>query len=207
MKTNSILISEKKKILKYNPKNDIYEWELNFEHRVTGISRIEDYVFVTTSSNWGLQSTNLIYFDSGEKLWTKNEVFYSVHIVGDKLVYANKTKYFCGIKLKTGQNIFNIRSPFKWWTTPKTMLLNGRFYLYSSKLVFLLNLENGSISESKLPNKLNLKEINFVLDEFQININNLPSAGGDAHVFIGDAGGVGDGGVDAGGGDAGGGDA
>lgn len=53
MKTNSIIISEKKKVLKYSPKNDAFEWELNFNHRVTGISRIDDYVFVTTSSNWG----------------------------------------------------------------------------------------------------------------------------------------------------------
>jgi hypothetical protein len=42
--------------------------------------------------------------------------------------------------------------------------------------------------------------MSLVLDEFQININNLPSAGGDAHVYMGDAGGA-----DAGGGDAGGG--
>ena len=81
MKTNSIIISEKKKVLKYNPKNDAFEWELNFNHRVTGISRIDDYVFVTTSSNWGKQSTNLIYFESGEKLWTKDEIFYSIHII------------------------------------------------------------------------------------------------------------------------------
>jgi hypothetical protein len=80
------------------------------------------------------------------------------------------------------------------------MLLNGKFYLYTSKQVFLLNLENGSVSESKLPNKLNLKEINLVLDEFQININNLPSAGSDAHVYMGDAGVADGGGGDAGGG-------
>ena len=42
--------------------------------------------------------------------------------------------------------------------------------------------------------------MSLVLDEFQININNLPSAGGGAHVYMGDAGGA-----DAGGGDAGGG--
>jgi len=208
MKTNSIIISEKKKVLKYSPKNDAFKWELNFKHRVTGISRIDDYVFVTTSSNWGKQSTNLIYFESGEILWTKDEIFYSIHIIDDLIIYANKTKHFCGINLKTGVNIFSTKSPFKWWATPKTMLLNRQFYLYTSNKVFLLNLKNGSISESKLPNKLDPKEISLVLDEFQININNLPSAngGGDAHAFIGDASGGDVGGGDAGvGGDAGGG--
>jgi hypothetical protein len=204
MKTSSILISEKKKVFKYNPENDVFEWKLDFKQKVSAISRIEDYVFVTTSSNWGVQSTNLINFDSGEKLWTKDEVFYSVHIISDVLIYANKNKNYCGINLKTGKNIFSIGSPFKWWSTPKTMLLNGKFYLYTSKQVFLLNLENGSVSESKLPNKLNLKEISLVLDEFQININNLPSAGGDAHVYMGDSGVADGGGGDAGGGGGGG---
>ena len=200
MKTSSILISEKKKVFKYDPENDVFEWKLDFKHKVSAISRIEDYVFVTTSSNWGVQSTNLIDFDSGEKLWIKDEIFYSVHIISDVLIYSNKNKYYCGINLKTGENIFSIKSPFKWWFSPKTILLNGRFYLYTSKQVFLLNLENGSVSESSLPNKLNPKEMSLVLDEFQININNLPSAGGDAHVYMSDAGGA-----DAGGGDAGGG--
>jgi len=205
MKSNSILISEKKKVLKYNPKNDIFEWKLDLEYEVSGISRIDDHVFVTTSSIWGIQSTNLICFDSGEKLWTKDEVFYSVHIVSDTLIYKNKNKYYSGINMKTGENVFSIKSPFKWWSTPKTMLLNGRFYLYNSKQVFLLNLENGLISESKLPNKLNLKEMNLVLDEFQININNLPS-NDSGHMIMGDSGGGDSGGGDSGGGDAGGGE-
>ncbi|MGB1971208.1 MAG: hypothetical protein ACPHSE_01815 [Flavobacteriaceae bacterium] len=198
MKSNSILISEKKKVLKYCPQKDVYQWEVDIEFKVTGISRIDDYVFVTSSSNWGVQMTSLIDFSNGQILWTINDIFYSVHIIDDLLIYTCKSKYYTGINIKTGVKQFSTKSPFKWWVSPKSMLLNGSFYLYSSKKVFLLNRTNGTVSESKLPHKLKLKEMNFVLDEFQININHIPSAGGDAQ-YYGDVGG------DAGGGDAGGG--
>lgn len=201
MKTTSILFSVNKKIFKYSSKNDTYEWELEFDYRVYGISRIDNHVFVTTYSNWGKQFTNLVDFNTGKLLWTMNEIFYSVHIVDEVLIYVNKKKYFTGINLKTGEGIFSVKSPIK-FTTGKSILLNGKFYIYSSRKTFLLDIKNGKTSESKLPYKLNPKEMGIVLDEFQININNLPSAGGDAsYAFIGDAGGG-----DAGGGDAGGGD-
>ena len=41
MKSKSILISEKN-IRKYNPSNDIFEWEHEFEYKISGISRIDD---------------------------------------------------------------------------------------------------------------------------------------------------------------------
>ena len=53
MKSNSILFSEKNLMFKYNTKNDNYEWDLEFEYNVYGIVRIDNYVFVTTYSNWG----------------------------------------------------------------------------------------------------------------------------------------------------------
>ena len=53
MKSNSILFSEKKKLVKYNASKDVSEWELDFEYKIYGISRIDNYVFVTTYSNWG----------------------------------------------------------------------------------------------------------------------------------------------------------
>jgi hypothetical protein len=40
MKTSSILISEKKKVFKYNPENDVFEWKLDFKQKVSAISRI-----------------------------------------------------------------------------------------------------------------------------------------------------------------------
>ena len=84
-------------------------------------------------------------------------------------------------------------------------LLQKQFYLIINTIsiiqkndVYTLNLTNGKLSESRLPNKINPKEIGLVLDEFQININNLPSAGGDdGAMYVGDVGGG-----DAGGGDA-----
>ena len=202
MKSNSILFSEKKKLVKYNASKDVSEWELDFEYKIYGVSRIDNYVFVTTYSNWGTTYTSLVAFDSGKKLWTLEEIFYSVHIIGDKLIYKDKKKYFNGIDINSGKNIFNTKPPFK-WSTPKAMLLDSKFFLYNSKKTCQLNLENGEYTETKLPRKLDPSEIVFILDEFQININNMPQGGGDAgqYYMMGD---VGSGG-DAGGGDGGGG--
>ena len=94
MKSNSILFSEKKKLVKYNPSKYSSEWELDFEYNVYGISRIDNYVFVTTYSNWGTTYTSLVEFDTGNKLWTLKEIFYTVHIIGDKIIYKDKKKYF-----------------------------------------------------------------------------------------------------------------
>ena len=84
----------------------------------------------------------------------------------------------------------------------KAILLNNKYYIYNSKKVYTLNLTNGKLSESRLPNKINPKEIGLVLDEFQINTNNLPSAGGDdGAMYVGDVGGGDAGGSDSGGGE------
>ena len=199
MKSNSILFSEKKKLVKYNASKDVSELEFDFEYKIYGISRIDNYVFVTTYSNWGTTYISLVAFDSGKKLWTLEEIFYSVHIIGDKLIYKDKKKCFNGIDINSGRNIFNTKPPFK-WSTPKAMLLDGKFFLYNSKKICQLNLENGEYSETKLPRKLDPSEIVFVLDEFQININNMAQQGGDAgqYYMMGDSGGG-----DAGGGDGG----
>lgn len=201
MKSNSILFSEKKKLVKYNASKDVSELEFDFEYKIYGISRIDNYVFVTTYSNWGTTYISLVAFDSGKKLWTLEEIFYSVHIIGDKLIYKDKKKCFNGIDINSGKNIFNTKPPFK-WSTPKAMLLDGKFFLYNSKKTCQLNLENGEYSETKLPRKIDPSEIVFVLDEFQININNMAQQGGDAgqYYIMGDSGGG-----DAGGGDGGGG--
>ena len=201
MKSNSILFSEKKKLVKYNASKDVSELEFDFEYKIYGISRIDNYVFVTTYSNWGTTYTSLVAFDSGKKLWTLEEIFYSVHIIGDKLIYKDKKKCFNGIDINSGRNIFNTKPPFK-WSTPKAMLLDGKFFLYNSKKTCQLNIENGEYSETKLPRKIDPSEIVFVLDEFQININNMAQQGGDAgqYYIMGDSGGG-----DAGGGDGGGG--
>ena len=67
-------------------------------------------------------------------------------------------------------------------------------------------MDNGKLTESKLPERLNAKELvsGFILDEFQININNIPSSDS-GHLIMGDTAGADIGVGDAGGGDAGGG--
>ena len=198
--SNSILFSEEKKVVKYNSKDNNYEWELDFSHKVFGLSRVDNYVFVTTYSNWGKSFSHIIDFENGKLLWEIEDIFYSVHIVGETLIFYNKKKFFTGVNINSGKQIFSIKTPFR-WSKSKVILINAKYYIYSSKKIYILNLTNGNISESRLPKKINPKEVLLVLDEFQININNLPSAGGDYTKFYG-----GDmGGADGGGGDGGGG--
>jgi hypothetical protein len=198
--SNSILFSEEKKVVKYNSKDNNYEWELDFSHKVFGLSRVDNYVFVTTYSNWGKSFSHIIDFENGKLLWEIEDIFYSVHIVGETLIFYNKKKFFTGVNINSGKQIFSIKTPFR-WSKSKVILINGKYYIYTSKKVYILNVNNGNISESRLPKKIDPKEVLLVLDEFQININNLPSAGGDYTEFYG-----GDmGGADGGGGDGGGG--
>ena len=135
-----------------------------------------------------------------KKLWDLKEIFHSIHIIKDVLIFKNSLNKFTAIDINSGLEKFSLKSPFT-WSTPKTFLLNGKFYIFSSKTVYLLNIDNGKLTESKFPDRLNAKDltVGFVLDEFQININNIPSSDS-GHMIMSDAG-VGD----AGGGDAGGG--
>ena len=100
MKSKSILISEKKNIRKYNPSNDIFEWEHEFEYKISGISRIDDLVIVTTYSNWGKNYTSLLSFETGEKFWEIQNVFYSIHIIEILLFFWIKTNFLMVLILK-----------------------------------------------------------------------------------------------------------
>ena len=53
MKTNSILICEKRKVFKLNTASQKIEWDVSFEHKIAGISRVNEYVFISTVNNWG----------------------------------------------------------------------------------------------------------------------------------------------------------
>jgi len=203
MKSKSILISEKKNIRKYNPSNDIFEWEHEFEYKISGISRIDDLVIVTTYSNWGKNYTSLLSFETGEKFWEIQTIFYSIHIIENIIIFLDKNKFFNGIDIKTGTEKFKVKSPFT-WTTPKIILIKNTYFIFSSKKAYHINMNNGKIMETKLPNKINPKELGIVLDEFQININSIPSSDS-GYMYIGDAGIAGNfgGGGAGGGGDGG----
>ena len=199
--SDSILFSEKNKVVKYNSKDNNYEWVIDFSHDISGLSRVNNYVFVTTSSIWGKQYSHIVDLKKGNVLWEIKDVFYSVHIVDKTLVFSNRKKYFTGVNIDSGKEIFSIKSPFR-WSSAKAILLNDKYCIYNSKKVYILNLTNGNLSESRLPNKIDPKEIGLVLDEFQININNLPSAGGDyGPMYVGDVGGGDSGGGFSGGGE------
>ena len=187
--SNNILFSESKKVVKYNSKDNNYQWALDFKNTISGLSRVEDYVFVTTTSFLGKQFSHIIDYKQGKILWEIEDVFYSVHILGETLVFRNKKKLFKGVNIESGKEIFSVKSPLR-WSSAKAILLNDKYYIYNSKKVYNTYLTNGKLSETRLPNKIDPKEIGLVLDEFQININNLPSAGGDySAMYIGDVGG------------------
>ncbi len=127
----------------------------------------------------------------------------------ETIIFINKTKKIVSISLKTGEENFSVKMGFSWYESPKMALINNKIYLFSLKKTKVLNHATGSISESELPSKLNNKKITFIIDEFQININNLSSdatGNGTFHdiVNIGDVGGDGGGSGDFGGVDAGG---
>ena len=132
MKSKSILISEKKNIRKYNPSNDIFEWEHEFKYKISGISRIDDLVIVTTYSNWGKNYTSLLSFETGEKFWEIQNIFYSIHIIDHIIIFLDKNKFFNGIDIKTGDEKFKVKSPFT-WPTPKIILIQITYFIFSSK--------------------------------------------------------------------------
>ena len=201
MKSNSVLFTKEKSIIKYNGSNDSIDWKVDFDKHISGISRVDDYVFVTKRNNWGVSnSTSLIDFKSGKKLWDLKEIFHSIHIIKDVLIFKNSVNKFTAIDINSGLEKFSLKSPFT-WSTPKTFLLNGKFYIFSYKTVYLLNIDNGKLTESKFPDRLNAKDltVGFVLDEFQININNIPSSDS-GHMIMGDTAGADIGVGDAGGG-------
>ena len=187
--SNSILFSEGKKVVKYNSKDDNYEWVIEFSHKIHSLSRFDKYVFVTTYSNWGKSFSHIIDFENGKLLWEIEDIFYSVHIIGETLIFYNK-KFFNGVNINSGNEVFSTKTPFR-WTKSKVILINGKYFIYTSRKAYILNLSNGNISESRLPKKIDPKEVGLVLDEFQININNLPSAGVDyTSFYAGDMGGA-----------------
>lgn len=187
--SNSILFSEGKKVVKYNSKDDNYEWVMEFSHKIHSLSRVDKYVFVTTYSNWGKSFSHIIDFENGKLLWEIEDIFYSVHIIGETLIFYNK-KFFNGVNINSGNEIFRTKTPFR-WTESKVILINGKYFIYTSRKAYILNLSNGNISESRLPKKIDPKEVGLVLDEFQININNLSSAGVDyTSFYAGDMGGA-----------------
>ena len=73
--SNNILFSESKKVVKYNSKDNNYQWALDFKNTISGLSRVEDYVFVTTTSFWGKQFSHIIDYKQGKILWEIEDVF------------------------------------------------------------------------------------------------------------------------------------
>lgn len=201
----TIIASEKKKLFKYNTHEQKIEWETVFKNKIVGISRIENFVFVLTTS-WGSLSTSMINYQTGAIKWEKDIVLYNVHILNDLIIFIDTTREVVSISAETGNENFRVKTGFR-WTSPKMVLVDQKIYLFSKKKTMLLNLNTGSLDESKLPSKLNPKEITFVIDEFQMNINTLNTSdsgyfpifdggivGGDSGSFDAGAAGGGDGG-------------
>jgi outer membrane protein assembly factor BamB len=196
-----ILFSEKKEVFKYNPAAQSVEWKNSFEKPVSGVFRVENYVFVTSVNGWGSPSfTTLIDYISGKQKWTTKNVLYGIHIHQDSIVFVDSKKQIVSISINTGEEKFKVKmSGFRWYETLiRISLIDNKIYIFSKRKTFILNETTGSLRESKLPNKINPKEVVFLIDEFEMQINTLPGSGSvdstGAMMAGGDAGGGGDGG-------------
>ena len=89
--------------------------------------------------------------------------------------------------MQTGKEVFSTKSPIR-WSTPKAIVFGDNFYLYTKKETLRLNLRNGEFVKTKLPAKILNKDLGIVLDQFQININNIPEHTNDSTGYTGDGG-------------------
>jgi len=195
-----ILFSEKKEVFKYNPAAQSVEWKNSFEKLISGVFRVDNHVFVTSVNGWGSPSfTTLIDYITGKQKWTIKNVLYGIHIHQDSIVFIDSKKQIVSISINTGQEKFKVKiSGFRWYETPRISLIDNKIYIFSSRKTFILNETTGSLRESKLPNHINPKEVVFLIDEFEMQINTLPGSGSTdptgSMMAGGDAGGGGDGG-------------
>tara|TARA_X000001036_G_C20651388_1_gene795137 strand:- start:1298 stop:1930 length:633 start_codon:yes stop_codon:yes gene_type:complete len=210
MKTkNNILFAEKMILSRFDTLDSKIIWAVDLEKKITGVTRIDHLIFVTTISKWGIgQYTSLLNFDTGEILWMIKKVFISI-LITDQYVFSLQGSKLEALSVKTGKEHFIISTTFK-WTSPKLALIGERLYLYSKKKVLEVNQKNGQLMEVKSPKGIDLQSTTCLVDEFQMSINTITTP--DSGVgFVGDMGGLGgdasggDGGSD-GGGDGGGGE-
>ena len=187
MKTkNNILLAEKTKLSRFDTFTSKIIWAVDLEKMITGITRIDHLVFVTNISKWGVgQYTSLLKFDTGEILWTIKKVFTSI-LITDQYVFSLKGSKLEALSLKTGKEHFIISTTFK-WTAPKLALIGEKLYLYSKKKVVEVNQKNGQLMEVESPKGLDIQSITILVDEFQMNINTMPTPDSGVH-FIGDSG-------------------
>ena len=187
MKTkNNILLAEKTKLSRFDTFTSKIIWAVDLEKMITGITRIDHLVFVTNISKWGVgQYTSLLKFDTGEILWTIKKVFTSI-LITDQYVFSLKGSKLEALSLKTGKEHFIISTTFK-WTAPKLALIGEKLYLYSKKKVLEVNQKNGQLMEVESPKGLDIQSITILVDEFQMNINTMPTPDSGVH-FIGDSG-------------------
>jgi|SaaInlStandDraft_1057018.scaffolds.fasta_scaffold00244_20 hypothetical protein len=203
MKSNSILIAEKRKVFRLNTASQKIEWNVSFEKKIAGISRVNEFVFISTVNNWGKYYTSLLEFNTGKLLWTIDKILYFVHVFEETLIYIDKTKEIVSLSLSSGEEKFRVKMDFKWYESPRVALIENKIYLFSTKRAKVLNWITGSLSESKLPANINPKEVTFLIDEFQIEINTLPSGDAGDAMLYGMAVGEGNDGGGSSGGDAG----
>ena len=125
-----IVTSEKKKLFKYNTRHQKIEWQIPFENKIVGISRIESFVFVLTQS-WGSLSTSMIDYQTGNIKWKKDKVLYNVHIFNDSIIFIYTTREVVSISLNNGNENLRLKTGFR-WTSPK-MVLKTKKSIYFQK--------------------------------------------------------------------------
>ena len=87
---NNVLFAEKMILSRFDTLNSKIIWTVDLEKTITGITRIDDLIFVTNVNKWGIgQYTTLLQFDTGEILWTIEKVFTGVMIT-DQYIFNLK---------------------------------------------------------------------------------------------------------------------
>ena len=133
---NNVLFAEKMILSRFDTFTYKIIWTIDLEKTITGITRIDDLIFVTNVSKWGMgQYTTLLKFDTGEILWTIKKVFTSV-MMTDQYIFSLKGSKLEALSLRNGKEHFVTYTPFK-WTAPKLALIGEKLYLYSKKKILL----------------------------------------------------------------------
>ena len=129
---NNILFAEKMILSRFNTLTSKIIWTIDLEKTITGITRIDDLIFVTNVSKWGMsQYTTLLKFDTGEILWTIKKVFTGVMIT-DQYIFNLKGSKLEALYLRNGKEHFIVYTTFK-WTAPKLALIGENYTFIQRK--------------------------------------------------------------------------
>ena len=118
-------------------------------------------------------------------MWTKEIYLYSIHIIDDLLIYVNK-KEILWDSFETGKELL-VQNHLSDGPRQKLLCLVIIFISTQKKRHCVSILEMANLLRQSSAKILN-KDLGIVLDQFQININNIPEHTNDSSGYTGDGG-------------------